>query len=280
MTAQHSGKDELSRTLASLRHEADLSTRQVGALTGFSQAKVSRLERGINIPTESDVDALLDAYQAPAPVRRHLIGLARDIKAEHRPVVLARNRSRPGAFQARLRRIEEASERVRAFSPTAVPGQLQTPAYVRALIAARELPPGEADKFVTARLGRQELLTRPGAPHFTIVTTEGAMGWRLGSFEVMAGQADHIAALCVHPEVRVGIIPWGARAERVALHAWDIYDDRAVSYGTADATAVLTEPRDVARFVELHEMVESMALFGDEARAILHRIRNDYRGMA
>lgn len=277
MTAQQGGKDELSRTLAALRADTDLSTRQVAAVTGFSQAKVSRLERGINVPTEADVGALLDAYRAPANVRKRLVGLARDIKAEHRPVVLARNRSSPGVFQARLRRIEEGAARVRAFSPTAVPGLLQTPAYVRALIAARDLPQAEVERFVANRLHRQELLTRPTTPQITLITTEGALGWRLGSRKDMAEQVEHIAAMTAHPELRVGIIPWGTRAERVALHAWDIYDDRAVSYGTADATAILTETRDVARYIELHEMVERMAVYGDAARAVLDEIATRYR---
>lgn len=277
MTAQQGGKDELSRTLASLRKESGLSTRQVGAVTGFSQAKVSRLERGINIPTEEDVTALLDAYRAPAAVKRRLLGLARDIRAEHRPVVMARQTGNPGAFQARLARIEAASATVRAFSPTAVPGVLQTADYARAVINSRALPPERVERFVQNRLRRQEHLLTPSAPHFTLITTEGALGWRLGTREQMATQVERIAEIATADHVRVGIIPWGTLAERVVLHAWDIYDERAVSYGTAEATAILTEPADVARYVELHEMVERMAVFGQEARAVLDQIANDYR---
>ena len=277
MTAEQGGKDELSRALLSLRAAAGLSTRRAGALTGFSQAKVSRLERGINIPTEDDVTALLDAYRASASTRKHLLGLARDIRAEHRPVVLARQTDNPGAFQARLARIEAASAVVRAFSPTAVPGVLQTPDYARAVIAARRLPVDRVDRFVQNRIRRQEHLLTPAAPHFTLITTEGALGWRLGTRAQMAAQVDRIAEISVAEHVRVGVIPWGTLAERVVLHAWDIYDQRAVSYGTAEATAVLTEPADVARYLELHEMVEQMAVFGDDARAAFERIAASYR---
>jgi transcriptional regulator with XRE-family HTH domain len=151
------GKDELSRSLRRLRVETGLTTRDVAARSGFSQAKVSRVERGINVPTEADVQALIDLYAPPAEVARHLLGLARDIRAVHRPVVMAR----PSVFQARLGRIEASSEHIGTFSNTVVPGLLQTEAYIRELIAPRQLEPAEADDFVRARLARQALLDDP-----------------------------------------------------------------------------------------------------------------------
>jgi len=68
--AEHAaGHDELSRTLHALRAQASLTTRAAGGLTGFSQSKISRIERGLNVPTEADVEALARAYQAPGTVR-------------------------------------------------------------------------------------------------------------------------------------------------------------------------------------------------------------------
>jgi hypothetical protein len=61
------------------------------------------------------------------------------------------------------------------------------------------------------------------------------------------------------------------------LHGWDLHDRRAVIYGTADATAILTEPKDVARYAQLTEAVEQIALWGDEALTVLERIANEYR---
>lgn len=58
------------------------------------------------------------------------------------------------------------------------------------------------------------------------------------------------------------------------LHGWDLYDQRAVIYGTADATAVLTEPRDVARYVTLTAAVEEIAVWGDAARGALTHQRS------
>ncbi|MGD9697293.1 MAG: helix-turn-helix domain-containing protein [Thermoleophilia bacterium] len=275
------GKDELSRILHELRSAAGLSTRQAGAAAGFSQSKISRIEQGRNVPTEDDVVVLADVYLAgervdPA-VRRRLVELARDIRAEHRPVVMARSKGRPDVFQARLARIEAASAHVRSFAPTAVTGLLQTENYIRSLIAERGLPADRVDAFVRARLHRQAGLAS-GDRQYTIITTCAALGWRLGSRADMADQADHIAdAIGSYPTVHVGVIPWGAPADRLVLHGWDIYDERAVCYGTADATAILTEPRDVARYLELHTSVEKMAVWEDDARNVLSKVADRYR---
>lgn len=270
------GKDELSRSLRRLREEAGLSTRDVAARSGFSQAKVSRVERGINVPTEADVQALMDLYEPHADVARHLVTLARDIRAVHRPVVMARPKARPSLFQARLGRIEAASEHIGTFSNTVVPGLLQTEAYIRELIAPRRLEPAEEHDFVRARLARQSLLDDP-AHRFTLVIAEGVFGWRAGTHADMAAQVDKVAEATRRPNVRVGIIPWGTRTTRFPLHAWDIYDRRAVSYGTVDATAILTEPRDVEKYAVLFETLAASAVYDDEARVVLAEAADRYR---
>lgn len=275
------GKDELSRTLHDLRTAAGLSTRQAGAQAGFSQSKVSRIEQGRNVPTEDDVVALADIYltgeRANPGIRQRLVELARDVRAEHRPVVMARSKGRPDVFQARLARIEAASAHIRSFAPTAVTGLVQTESYMRSLLAVRDLPAARVDAFVQARLQRQAGLAS-GTREYTIVATEAALGWRLGSDAEMADQISHIAELIgMYPTVHVGVIPWGAAADRLVLHGWDIYDQRAVCYGTADATAILTEPRDVARYLELHAAVEKMAVWDDMARELLGTLSARYR---
>jgi len=56
--------------------------------------------------------------------------MARDVRAANRRVVLRRE---VAGFQAQIGRIERQSALVRAFSPTAIDGLLQTADYVRAV---------------------------------------------------------------------------------------------------------------------------------------------------
>lgn len=85
--------DELSRTLRELRHAAGLSGMQAAERVGFSQAKISRIEKGINVPTAEDVEALAKTYRAATDTRRHLVLLAEDVKAANRRVVLSRRQA-------------------------------------------------------------------------------------------------------------------------------------------------------------------------------------------
>lgn len=73
------------------------------------------------------------------------------------------------------------------------------------------------------------------------------------------------------------------RRERIALdrretgHGFDLYDERAVIVGTLTGTGYLTTPADVADYVKLFGQLAELAVFGDEARAAVGRIAEDYR---
>lgn len=68
--AKQFGGDELSRTLRQLREAANLSGLAAGKAAGFPQAKVSRIENGVKVPTPKDVATLAEVYGAAAEVRR------------------------------------------------------------------------------------------------------------------------------------------------------------------------------------------------------------------
>lgn len=271
-TAGH-GRDELSRTLRQLRTAAGLSGVAAGRAAGFSQAKISRLENGRNVPTPEDVATLAKVYRVPAPARRRLEDMARDVRMEFRRVVLHR-----GAvdFQQRIGRIEESSERIRTFTATVVPGLVQTADYARAVFSSGGLSTMEVDAAVAARLDRQRLLDEDGR-RFTLVMTEGALRWCASSPSLMVEQAQHIVAVTRLPNVRVGVIPWGTPADVFPLHSWDIYDHRAVIVGIATATALLTNRQDIDAYDGLFRDLERLAVFGDGCRQLLSEIARDYQ---
>lgn len=181
---------------------------------GFSQAKISRIEKGVNIPTPEDVEALAKTYRAASDTRRHLVSLAEDVKAANRRVVLSRRANR-AEFQARIGRIEAVSEQLREFSPIIVPGLLQTVEYMRAIFTAGGISPSEVADAVARRLERQAVLGQPGR-RITVITTEGALGWAADEPNMMLRQLEHIRVVAIKPGVRVGIIPCGVPSSRLA----------------------------------------------------------------
>jgi hypothetical protein len=201
--------------------------------------------------------------------------LAGEVKAWSRRVYSNRSNSEA---QQRLAKVEQQSALVRTYSPAVIPGLLQTADYARAIFTAHGSKPRTAEKLeadIALRMERQKLLGQ-GEREYVLITTEGVLGWMANSPAVMIEQLEHIARLD-KPGVRIGIIPWGTRATVFPLHTWDIYDNRAVAFGTVASTALITHYRDVAAYDGIFRQLERMTAFGDDARVILHNAADRYR---
>jgi hypothetical protein len=205
-------------------------------------------------------------------VKMRLVQLATDLKAQNRRVVGHRNVPR---FQWQINRLEEQSEHVATFQPTIVPGLLQTADYMRAVFSTG-LAGAELEDAVAARLDRQRRLTDP-ARRFTQIITEGALLWCLGSHEVMAEQMDRIIEVSLLPNVQLGVIPGMTPAQVLPLHGFDVYDERAAIVATIAATALMTDPQDVEAHTKMLEQLSEVAVYGDQARAVLVRLRDGYQ---
>jgi len=253
---------------------------QAGKLAGISQSKISRFEAGIYVPSLEEIKTLARIYDAPGDTRRRLVELVADLQQETTParVVLSRGAA---SFQARVGRIERASQQIRTFSPTVVPGLLQTETYARAIFAAGDLlgaSVGDVDAVVRERLNRQEVLEEPGRS-LTLLMSEGALCWQAHSPEVMIEQLERLAQLTKSPLVRVGVIPWTVPVRVFPLHGFDLYDRRAVMVGTETATALMTEPADVQAYDRLFVELEKLAVFGGTAAGVFAGQAEEYRGL-
>lgn len=269
--------DELSATLHRLRREKGLTLEEVAQRTGMSLATVGRFDKGEYVPKPEQAEALARAVGAPAVTRRRLVKLAEDLRERTTPrAALLRGGVRA---QQRYRDIERATGHVQSFSPVMPPGPLQTADYMRAVFAA--LPPAQVEAAVTERLKRATDLEGETGPRYTLVMAEGALRWHVGSPELMAAQCDHIGRVAVEsPErVRVGIIPWTQPVDVFPMHSFDLYDNRAVIFGTRTGTAFVTARPDVAGFVQLHAELVDLAVFGPAAADVSHRVAEDYRAL-
>ncbi len=274
------GRDELSQTLRRLRHDAGVTAAQVAGRTGFSQAKISRFETGKFVPPPEAAEAIARAVGAPAAELRRVVALAADVREQISPrLVLLRDAAK---MQQRIDRIEEQSTHIGTFSPTLVPGLLQTEEYMRVVFASA-LAPEEVEPAVAVRAGQRQRRLRAGGPHrYTQIATEGALTWHVGDPGLMARQLDHLAALARDDEaVRVGVIPVTTAVRQFPLQAFDVYDHgRAVLMGTFTATALMTQPVDVAAYQGLFEQMEALADFDEAAVSTFQRLARRYREMA
>ncbi|MFK0023051.1 helix-turn-helix domain-containing protein [Streptomyces sp. NPDC090798] len=91
-------------------------------------------------------------------------------------------------------RLERQARVISAYENMLIPGLLQTPAYAQALHEARRpaYTEEEIEGRVTARLERQEVLTRTPPPYVGYVIEESVLERSLGGEEVLKEQLLHI----------------------------------------------------------------------------------------
>jgi len=266
--------DALSATLRKLRDEAGLSGVEAARRARTSQATISRFENGKRVPTADDIRALCEVYRAPATTRRELLAIAKDLREGAASARTILHRHGAPSVQQRIGRIEATAARIRSFQPTIVIGLLQTPDYMRALLSG--LHQGEdLNGMVAACLARQQVLDTDRTFH--LVITESALRWHIGSPDIMARQAEYLAIITQRPHIQLGIIPWNRPVTHPVLHAFQIYDQRAVMVGTETAVAVITDTRDVADYETRFKIHAGLADYNDDARHTLRRLADEYR---
>lgn len=276
------GADELSRTLRTLRRAAGggraMTLVEAAEQTGFSTAKISRMERGKNAPTEQDIEVFTRVYGADLSTKRRLAQMARDLQESTRRIVLSTRPNR-AAFQDLLRRLDEQSARVVEFGAIFVPGLVQTPEFVRSVFATTGEGPEATNAAVAARLTRASILDNP-RKEVLILLTEGALGWSLGPPSLMISQLAYLDDISRKTaNTRLGIVPFGTPSPVMPVSGWTLWDERTVVPSILATQAVFAPPH-VAPYVSQLQQLEDLAVFGDEARAVLRRAAEHYRSLA
>jgi transcriptional regulator with XRE-family HTH domain len=258
----------LGGRLRALRKAAGLTGVGAAGKTEMSQPKVSKIETGALLPSVDDVGKLLALYGAPTTERDELLEVARSL---HTSAESARALTRGGPVrrQRQIAEIEAEAALVRTFEVAVIPWLLQTAEYARRVAARSD--PGEVARMATAREDRQRRLY-DGSTTFTFALMENALRARAGPADVMRAQLYHIASLSTLATVELGVIPQSAELHHVPLHGFDVYDDRLVAVRLETSTVTFTDPRDIARYVELFDEVCGLAVIGDDARALVTRI--------
>lgn len=200
----------LMRELRRLREEKGLTLQDVADRTGWSRARVSRIETGHTRPQHGDVADLLDLYGVPSPDRDALITLAREGRQRGWWTAYA------DVFTGSYVALEDEAAEIRTWDAQLIHGLLQTEDYARAVIKAGRMLDDESliERRIAARKARQALLDRPGAPSLHAVFDEAVIRRPIGGPEVMADQLGALARATERPNVTIQVLPYegGAHA--------------------------------------------------------------------
>ncbi|MHA6631843.1 Scr1 family TA system antitoxin-like transcriptional regulator [Pseudonocardia sichuanensis] len=269
-----SRRGEMPRLLVAIRR----GRRQVdfARTVGLTQSKVSRLEKGLGPPLDPQAAAAYAAAAAATPEQTaRLVELAEISTNTHqmRRAVVLRNAN---VTQSRIRDYTAAAGYVWSWTPTAVPGELQTRAWTKAMLAGDDDGSDPGPDWWAPREARIALLD-DSTHQWRFLLTEGGLRWIVGSRSVQAAVVEHIAEISTRDHIEVGVIDQTTPKQLIAPDTFHLYGDRAAEVDGTLGPAFVEDPDDLKSLRGIYEQLWAHAHLGDGARALLGRIARAVR---
>lgn len=269
-SAAQAARGNVARRLRDLRKDAGLTVTELAAQCGWHHSKTVRIENAKTPPSLADIRAWCHACGA-ADQAADLIAASRDAESLYTEW---RRRVRTGLRQLQDSYVQlfQSTSLFRIYSPTLVPGLLQTEGYARALLSANARlldVPDDAAEAAAARLERSQVIHAPGH-RCVLVIEEAVLRYQLGDVAAMAGQLGYLLTAGALPAVSLGIIP-SALHERTLWpqETFHVYDDTLVSVELMSAQVNITQPSEVSLYLKAFEQLRSMAVYGAAARSLI-----------
>jgi transcriptional regulator with XRE-family HTH domain len=273
--------EELGRALAGLRKDRGLTGEALGRAIGASQAKISKIERGVLRPSPLDVEKIVLALDGTKDILHELVDQATALQAASTRPRLPR---RGPVNQQDYADLEGRASLVRDFEPIAVPGLMQISEYTRRVINAfHAIDIGDHQSkwantaaMVTQRLQRQERLYDTSKT-FEFVLMENLLTNMYVTPGYMLAQVDRIEQIASLPNVTVRVVPTTAQLGMPPSHGFMVFDDDVVVTESLDAT-VYQDRRSVEFYTHFFESYLKIATA--DLADVLERYKTRYAEMA
>ena len=265
----------LGDRLRELRLASGLSGKRLAERVGWAASKVSRIEHAKQAVSDADVQIWCETTGAPEAVAAGLRDQLRNLRLDEASGQ-RQGRSARRSGPAGTGDVEQTASTIKIFELSVVPALVQTAEYARhVLLTAAEWGNTSLDieLAVQARMERQRVLYSPGKD-IQITLSEAALRLPVCPREVLGAQIDRLLALQGLPGVRFGVIPLDRRLPAQPMHGFWIVND-TVLITTATGEIVTRQAQDLAVNHRLAEALASVALAGNQARALLGGIAHE-----
>ncbi|MFT2017775.1 helix-turn-helix domain-containing protein [Streptomyces sp. 796.1] len=246
-----------------LRESLGLSQDRFAEEMHYQQSQISKVESGAVFASEAFARALDVVAKTPGVYRRLRERLS---KLGH-----------PDWFAPYVD-LEAKATVVRMFNPLLLPGLVQTRAYAEEVLRAGR--PLDLEALVTARLGRQAILTRQESPaRLWLVINEAVLRAQVGSAETMQEQLLRVRELAETPLHRVQVVPAGRLNTVVASPFGILSFKEGPDVAHVDGFPrgyVLAERSDVDRASDAYDLVRALALPPGDTAELIDQILKGY----
>jgi transcriptional regulator with XRE-family HTH domain len=262
--------EELGTRLRDLRKDAGLSGRALAAATGQHFTRVSKIEHGVQTPSDQDIHAWCLACGATNQLP-DLIAAARAVESAYRELHRQARAGMKRVLGPHTVTLYERTGLFRIYEHNVIPGLFQTADYAAAMLSfwIEFLDtPNDLDAAVAARMERQRVIYQRDK-QFDVVLEEQALRTWFGTAETQAGQLDRMLAIMSLPGVTLGIIPMMTERTAVGSAGFWIFDNSLAALETPTASIEVTRPQEIEMYARMFWHLKSAALYGRPARALI-----------
>ncbi len=267
----------LAAQLRDLREAAGLTQEEVSERTGKDRSTLYRLENAQQRPQRSTLIQLLDLYQVTDPRRGELLTVLKE--AGQRGWMRPFRSELPEAYSDYIA-FEDEAHSIWNYESLFIPGLLQTEAYARAQLRGTWPAATEADieNRVAARMERQPVLVKDGAPALWAIMDEAALRRLVGGPGVIREQAARLLEARSLPNVTIQVLPFGIGAHPgmdgsfVILGFPDGEEQRIVYIESAAGGLFLEQAAEISRYILMFEHLRAAASGLDATAALLSAI--------
>ncbi len=263
-------QEALGVRLRELRRDAGLTGRALAAALGWHFTRVSKLEHGVQAPTDADIRDWCRACRADD----HVPDLLATLRTVESAYLEFRRQARAGmkrVLGAHTVALYDRTTLFRIYEHNVIPGLFQTADYSAAMLAfwIQFLEtPNDLDAAVAARMERQRVLYRRDK-RFVVVLEEQALRTWFGTAETQAGQLDRLLAVMSLPTISLGIIPMMTERPAVASAGFWIFDNVLAALETPTASIEVTRPQEIELYARMFDRLLAAAVHGKDARALI-----------
>ncbi|MGW7555536.1 helix-turn-helix domain-containing protein [Streptomyces rimosus] len=267
-------RQALANRLRELCTDAGLDGKSLAAACGWHPSKVSRISTAKTAPSADDIRAWCQACGAQGETE----DLIASLRAVEGMWVSWRRMERAGLRRAQSARLPlyERTRWFRAYSPSLVPGLIQTHGYTEDVLRAvqrRRVQIDDVADAVATRMERQRVVYE-GQRRFAFLVEESVLSNGLGDVDTQVEQLDHLLSVAALPNVSVGVVPTRLGRARSPVEGFWIFDTAQVNVELVSGYLTITQPSEVAMYADAFTTLADMAVYGVKARALITRARD------
>lgn len=256
----------LACELRRLREASGRSLAQLAEETNYDRTYLHRLETGERLSKLPVMEALDRVYGTGGLLVR-LWRLAR-----------------LDAFKSKYREFMqyEAKAVIMHKYMMVIPGLLQTEDYARVVLSSAPSPllgSDELDELVSARIGRQELLSRTPAPSIRIIFDESVLRRPTADLRIWHEQLARIASATDAPNITIQVLRFDAGVHDMMGGSMSLLwtaDGSAVAYLEGNKSGGLVEePEEVTKYRLSYDRLRDLALPPPDSAAFIQQLVED-----